>query len=85
MLHGHVGAIDVVARGLLRAAAIIEDGQLDRFKADRYAGWESPLGYELVGDGSTLSKAADLALERNLAPKPRSGRQEWLENLVNRG
>ena len=33
MLHGHVGAIDVVARGLLRAAAIIEDGQIDRFKA----------------------------------------------------
>ena len=61
MLHGHVGAIDVVARGLLRAAAIIEDGQLDRFKADRYAGWESPLGRDLVGEGATLAKAAEIA------------------------
>ena len=84
LLHGHIGGIDVVARALLRAAAIIEDGQLDRFRAERYAGWEGALGDELVGAGASLAKAADLALERSLAPKPRSGRQEWLENLINR-
>jgi len=84
MFHGHVGAIDVVARALLRAAAIIEDGRLDAFRAARYAGWDSDFGRELTADGATLAAVADLALQRTLAPRPRSGRQEWLENLVNR-
>ena len=84
LFHGHVGAIDVVARGLLQAAAIIEDGRIDDFRADRYAGWDGPLGQELNGTGTSLATAADLAVERNLAPTPRSGRQEWLENMLNR-
>ena len=84
LFHGHVGAIDVVARGLLRAAAIVEDGRLDAFKAERYAGWDSGFGRSLTGEGASLAAAADQALERNLAPRPRSGRQEMLENLVNR-
>jgi xylose isomerase len=84
MFHGHVGAIDVVARGLLRAAAIIEDGRLDAFKAERYAGWDSDFAREVAGEGATLASVADLALQRTLAPRPRSGRQEWLENLINR-
>lgn len=84
LLHGHVGAIDVVARGLLRAATIIEDGRLDAFKAERYAGWRGELGEKLTGAQSTLAAAADLAVAGDFAPKPRSGRQERLENLVNR-
>jgi len=84
LFHGHVGAIDVVARGLLRAAAIIEDGRLDAHKADRYAGFDGPLGGTLLGEGATLASIADLVIDRNLAPRPRSGRQEMLENLVNR-
>jgi xylose isomerase len=84
LFHGHVGAIDVVARGLLRAAAIIEDGRLDGFKRDRYAGWDGELGRTVHGEGGTLAAIADLAVERNLSPQPRSGRQEWLENLLNR-
>ncbi|PAX06734.1 xylose isomerase [Sphingomonas lenta] len=82
LFHGHVGAIDVVARGLLRAAATIEDGRLDQFKRDRYAGWDGELGRQIAG--LDLAGAADLAVERNLSPQPRSGRQEWLENLLNR-
>jgi xylose isomerase len=84
LFHGHVGAIDVVAKALLRAAAIIEDGRLDAFKAERYAGWDGALGRELAAEGASLAAAADIALARNLAPRPRSGRQEWLENLLNR-
>jgi xylose isomerase len=82
LVHGHIGAIDVVARGLLRAAAIIEDGRLDAFKRDRYVGWGGELGHA-AGTGS-LAEIADLAVERDLSPQPKSGRQEWLENLINR-
>jgi xylose isomerase len=84
LVYGHVGAIDVVARGLLRAAAIIEDGRMDAFKAERYAGWDGPVGRALAGPTSSLAAAADLAVDRDLRPRPRSGRQERLENLVNR-
>ncbi len=82
LFHGHVGAIDVIARALLRAAAIIEDGRLDAFKAERYAGWKGAFGRDVAG--ASLENAAEMALSQNLSPAPRSGRQEWLENLISR-
>jgi xylose isomerase len=82
LFYGHVGAIDVIARGLLNAAALIEDGRLDAFKKERYAGWNGEIG-QTVSNGS-LAEIADLALSKNLDPKPRSGGQERLENLINR-
>ena len=42
LLHGHIGGMDTCARALKVASAIIEDGELDRFVADRYAGWNRP-------------------------------------------
>jgi xylose isomerase len=84
LFHGHVGAIDVVARSLLRAAALIEDGSLDAFRRSRYADWERGIGSTILRQGADLSSIASLAIAHNLTPQPRSGRQEWLENLVNR-
>ena len=82
LFHGHIGGIDTVARGLLAAAAIIEDGRVDRIKADRYAGWDADFG-KTVGS-LDLAGIADLAGERSIDPRPRSGQQERLENLINR-
>jgi len=82
LFYGHVGAIDVIAKGLLNAAALVEDGRLDAFRKERYAGWEGEIG-QAVAKGS-LADIADLALQKDLNPKPRSGRQERLENLINR-
>ena len=84
LFHGHIGGIDTVAHALLKAAAIIEDGRVDAFRAARYAGWDGELGHTIHADGATLASIADLAIERQLDPQPRSGRQEWLENLLNR-
>ena len=81
LFHGHIGGIDTVARGLLCAAALIADGRLDAIKTERYAGWDGPLGQQI---GSLdLAGIADLALERAFDPRPRSGRQERIENLIN--
>jgi xylose isomerase len=82
LFYGHVGAIDVVAKGLLNAAALIEDGRLDAIKAERYAGWEGDFGQQI--GALDLAAIADLAVERAIDPKPRSGRQERIENLINR-
>jgi xylose isomerase len=82
LFYGHIGGIDVIAKGLLNAAAIIEDGRVDEFRKQRYAGWQSDLGQK-VASGS-LADLADLALSQNLDPQPKSGSQERLENLFNR-
>ncbi|MCW2370010.1 xylose isomerase [Sphingobium sp. B11D3D] len=82
LFYGHIGGIDTVARGLLNAAAIIEDGRIDALRNQRYAGWDGPLGKELAA--LDLAGIADLAVTRALDPKPASGRQERIENLVNR-
>ncbi|NOW48300.1 xylose isomerase [Novosphingobium sp. SG751A] len=82
LLHGHIGGVDVIARSLLRAEAIIKDGRLDAFRNERYAGWSSDLGKNIKG--GDLASIADMAVVNNLAPQPVSGRQEWLENLINR-
>lgn len=82
LFHGHIGGIDVVAKSLLNAAALIEDGRLDSARAERYAGWDGAFGKQIAG--LDLAGIADLAEAQALDPKPRSGRQERLENLVNR-
>lgn len=82
LFHGHIGGLDVLARGLLGAAAMIEDGKLDAFVEERYAGWKK--APHILGKDATLESISDAAIEANLAPKPRSGRQEYLENIVSR-
>lgn len=84
LFHGHIGGIDTIAHALIKAAAVIEDGKLDAFRSQRYAGWQGALGREIHADGTTLAAIADLAVDRNLAPVRQSGRQEWCENLINR-
>ncbi|HYG86687.1 MAG TPA: xylose isomerase [Azospirillum sp.] len=81
LVHAHVGGIDTLARALLAGARIVEDGRLKRHVTERYAGWDGELGRRLLG-GVDLAGAADTGL--GLDPRPRSGRQEMLENLVNR-
>lgn len=81
LLHAHVGGIDTLARALLAGARLVEDGRLRDLRAERYAGWKGDLGQKLLG-GLDLAGAADAGL--GLDPRPRSGRQEMLENLVNR-
>ncbi|MFO1107443.1 MAG: xylose isomerase [Amaricoccus sp.] len=82
LIAAHVGGMDVCAKALLAAAAIIEDGTLDRARAERYAGWETEEARALLG--SDLASIAAQVDRSGLDPQPRSGRQEILENLVNR-
>jgi len=83
LFYGHVGGLDALARGLIAAADIIESGEIDAFTADRYAGWDGTLGTWIMRQ-ATLEEIAERTLQEGLDPKPKSGRQEWLENEVNR-
>ncbi|MCB1342031.1 MAG: xylose isomerase, partial [Pseudooceanicola sp.] len=82
LVAAHVGGMDICARGLKAAAAMIEDGGLDKALADRYAGWASDKGKGILA--SDLDSLSARVLAGEIDPQPRSGRQEILENYVNR-
>ncbi|MGN6099610.1 MAG: xylose isomerase, partial [Devosia sp.] len=83
LLHGHIGGLDTLARGLKAAAALISDGTYDKFLEDRYAGWKSPAAQKML-TGESLADIAARVERDNVNPQPRSGQQEYLENLINR-
>jgi xylose isomerase len=82
LVAAHVGAMDVCAAGLKAAHAMFTDGRLETARADRYAGWDSADAKAMLG--SDLGAIADRVRATGINPAPRSGRQERLENLVNR-
>ncbi|MCZ6715007.1 MAG: xylose isomerase, partial [Deltaproteobacteria bacterium] len=84
LFHAHIGGIDTLARGLLGAARMLEAGELEAFVAARYAGWDSGLGQAILKGEQSLAELAQYVAEKKLEPAPVSGRQERLENLVNR-
>jgi xylose isomerase len=84
LFHAHIGGIDTLARGLLGAAKILEEGHLAAFVEQRYAGWDGALGREILAGDHDLDSLSERVRDGDLDPQPVSGRQEWLENLVNR-
>jgi xylose isomerase len=84
MFHGHIGGMDVSARALLIAEKMILDGQLDKHIQQRYAGWATPFGQDVMQGKFTLDTLAQQVLSHNQDSAPVSGRQEYLENLLNK-
>ncbi|APG46818.1 xylose isomerase [Phaeobacter porticola] len=84
LIAAHVGAMDVCARGLRAAAAMLESDSLEAKRRDRYAGWTRAEAQAYLAEGATLDAIADQAEAKALNPQPVSGRQEQLETLVNR-
>jgi xylose isomerase len=84
LFHGHIGGMDVAARALLAAERMITDGGLSRAVEERYAAWQTPLGKDILAGKLSLDALSDRVLKKNADVEPASGRQEYLENLVNR-
>ena len=82
LILAHVGAMDICAAGLKAAAAMLEDGRLEAARAERYAGWDSAEGQALLR--SDFEQISARVVAEDVNPEPKSGRQERLENLVNR-
>jgi xylose isomerase len=83
MFHSHIGGVDVTARGLLVAEKLINDGKWADFVKQRYAGWQAPWAQNVLAGKCNLDEIADHAFKRNIDEAPTSGRQEYLENLIN--
>ncbi|PWR02286.1 xylose isomerase [Meridianimarinicoccus roseus] len=82
LIAAHVGGMDTCAAGLKAAHAMLEDGTLEAKRAERYSGWDAPAAKALLT--SDLDTITQRVLDQNINPAPRSGRQERLENIVNR-
>lgn len=84
LLMAHVGGMDCCARGLKAAAKMIEDGALSNPLEERYAGWSQKGAKQMLEGEQSLESIADWVRAENINPAPKSGRQEVLENIVNR-
>jgi xylose isomerase len=84
LLIGHIGAIDCCARGLKAAAKMVEDKALSGPLDERYAGWRTAEGKAMLSGKRTLEEIAERVVKKKIEPQPKAGRQEFLENIVNR-
>jgi xylose isomerase len=84
LLIAHIGAMDCCARGLKAAARMVEDKALSGPLQERYAGWKSAEGKAMLSGKRSLEEIAERVVKKTIEPQPKSGRQEYLENIVNR-
>jgi xylose isomerase len=78
----HISGMDAMARGLLNAAALLEESPIPAMIRERYASFDSGAG-KLFEEGKlTLEELVDYA-KRNGEPKQISGKQELYEAIVN--
>jgi xylose isomerase len=83
LFYAHIGGMDAFARGLKIAAAIRKDGRLAQFVKERYSSWDSGLGLEIERGKSNFDSLETRMLKKGEPEAITSGRQEFLENLIN--
>lgn len=83
LFYAHIGGMDVFARALITAEKILNTSEYKKIRSDRYASFDSGKGAEYEQGKLSLEDLRAYAVE-NGEPKSTSGRQEYLENLVNR-
>ncbi|MEJ1241793.1 xylose isomerase [Chryseolinea sp. T2] len=83
VFYAHIGGMDSFARALLTAQAILDDGEYLRIRQERYNSFDSGKGREFSRGRLSLESLRTLA-HKNGEPAQISGRQEYIENLINK-
>lgn len=78
----YIAGMDSFALGLIKAREIIDDGRIAEFKKERYSSYQSGIGKRIVEGKETLESLAEYAADLTDV-KAQSGRQEYLENVLN--
>ena len=82
LFHAHIGGMDAYALAFKIARRILSEGKFKAFVAQRYASFDTGYGRD-IEKGKTSFKALEALVLKDLGePTPRSGRQEYLENLL---
>jgi xylose isomerase len=84
LFHAHIGGMDAFAHGLKIAAKIRADGLLRDFVKQRYSSWDSGIGQKIETGQVKFEELEKYMLEKGDVTPNTSGRQEMLENIVNR-
>lgn len=83
LFYAHIGGMDAFARGLKIAAAIRADGRLAEFVKQRYSSWDAGIGAKIDAGKASFKDLETYLLKKGEADANVSGRQEFLENLIN--
>src|SRR4051794_4179675 len=84
LFHAHIGGMDAFAHGLKIAAKIRADGVLKDFVKKRYSSWDAGVGQKIEGGNAGFEDLEKYMLDKGDAAPNTSGRQEMLENVINR-
>jgi xylose isomerase len=83
LFYAHIGGMDAFARGLKIAAAIRKDGRLAEFVRQRYSSWDSGIGLKIEQGRADFRDLDSYITKKGDVDANESGRQEFLENLIN--
>ena len=83
LFHAHIGGMDAYALAFKLARRIIAEGKFDSFVANRYSSFDTGFGAEIETGKANFKSLEKLVLGKLGEPTPRSGKQEYLENLLN--
>lgn len=83
LFYAHIGGMDLFARALLIADNILQKSEYKKIRKDRYASYDNGKGKDFETGKLSLEDLRNFAAE-NGEPAMRSGRQEYIENLINR-
>lgn len=83
LFHAHIGGIDAFARALITADAILQGSDYKKIRAERYVSFDSGKGKEFEEGKLSLEALRNYAIQ-NGEPSVISGKQEYLENIINR-
>ncbi|MEO6327712.1 MAG: xylose isomerase [Ginsengibacter sp.] len=83
LFYAHIGGMDCFARALIIADNILQNGEYEKVRKERYASFDNGKGKEFESGKLSLEDLREFAIE-NGEPAIISGRQEYLENLINR-
>jgi xylose isomerase len=82
LFHAHIGGMDAYALAFKIARRILADGKFESFVADRYSSYDTGYGKDIETGKATFKSLEKLVLTKLGEPQPRSGKQEYLENLL---
>ena len=83
LFHAHIGGMDTFARSLIIADAVLQKSDYKKIRSERYASYDNGKGKEFEQGKLSLEDLRAYAVE-NGEPAIKSGKQEYVENLINR-
>ncbi len=79
----YIAGMDAFSLGLKIADKIIADGRIDELVAERYSSYNSGIGKRIVDGDITIAELEEYALNMGDVTTNTSGRQEYLESVLN--